>query len=429
MSGSKEHAERENIDGADRDLRPRNALDPDAQDKNHAFVSLIRPGDPATSECPRFPKSGQMINKTTPSPKLRMPFPSTSPPDANQTTIPTTTPPCSHVNGRLAGPNLESTTPTNSSPNGLQGLLSSSRHSQAEPEVLSVTRPCLPSRSSYPRGIRPSLPVTTLGVTRTATQVLERGLSGQNEVIERMERDEEQLDGINEPRSPTTLTTQLSSNLGSFEHELRKTEQASQPVRNLAFRQGRFVPAGEGSDSQHINSPPAPEAKTPPVSFRDSVVFQALDAQQQAWIIDASAGGFCNPNNRQIELITAQRVRIRDFAFESWMKGLTQDVDADVAEFGTAENEPKSMDTVGPPTNLEPEWESSDIPLTAAATENDTKAETEELLREQSFRNIYGSFGFRQRMERQKWEEEHESSSDEDEWSGLILGGRMGYAS
>lgn len=272
------HEESPQISGTGRIVRPTKALDPlgSPMAKNPVFSSLMRPDDPSTPERPRFPNFNQMLNRNTPLSELHMPSPYPSSPDSNQSTTPTSTPPRpppgfgvvvrpgesttptaspsrSVLAGLLGGLGLKSTTPTNTPPSLLQTFLDSNGDSQSQsPEPTTPTRtrlsssdsgahagasrpiaipprPRLPSISSNPRGIHPSPPFPTLGVSRTSTQLRKRGRSGQNEEIERIVKDEDQLDGTSEPRSPTMTATRPTSGFGDFEHDFPDTGIASVP--------------------------------------------------------------------------------------------------------------------------------------------------------------------------------------------------------
>lgn len=550
------------IFGTGRIVRPTNALDPLGSPlaKNPAFSSLMRPDDTSTPERPRFSNFNQILNRNTPLSELRMPSPYPSSPDSNQSTTPTSTPPRpppgsgiavwpgepttptaspsrSVLAGLLGGLDLEPTTPTNTLFSRLHTFLDSSGDSQSQsPEPTTPIKPRLsssdsgvhpgasrpiatpprsrlPSISSNPRGIHPLPPLSTLGVSRTSAQLRKRGRSGDNEEIERIVKNEDQLDGPSEPMSPTMTATRPTSGFGGFERGFRdigralipstlsataavfypsstqtttarrsnldeefkriinaggstfslpsqdetsspgpipnappnSPNDAPQPLQNLVFRKSRFIPAGEshpipplnltpavaqrGESSQPVTPPPNNEPRTPTErpSFRESMFFQLLDTTQQAHVVDASACGFYNLSEREVRLVGRQSVAIRDFAFEALMRGQNEEVEAEMSaddgeSASESQNEADTVEASNAGGDVNPEVESS----TAPATENNGQADAE-LTREQSFRNIYGSFGYKHMMDKKKREEE--SSSSEDEWAGLVLNGRMGYGS
>lgn len=191
----------------------------------------------------------------------------------------------------------------------------------------------------------------------------------------------------------------------------------------------------EAFTEREESSQPAPEPRTPTKrpSFRESTFFQRLDATQQAHVVGASAGGFYNLNDREVRLAVRQGAAIRDFAFEALMRGQNEEVEAEDKREeeggnggdGTNEDQNKAGTTEASNAggDVNPEAESLST-STAATAGND---EEQALTREQSFRKIYGSFGYKSMMDKKKREEE--SSSSEDEWAGLVLNGRMGYGS
>lgn len=362
------------------------------------------------------------------------------------------------------------------------GFSNSSALSGATRPIDIPPRPRLPSLSSNSRGIHPSPPLPTFGVTRTTAHLRKRGRTGENEEIDHFVTDGNQLDGGSEPRSPTLTATRLPSNFGDFEHEFRDTGGASyvaqtprprrpsdlnaeferitntprfqtetpspddstnpppnspddddpQPLSILTFRKGKFIPAGESPATQQrepsffpANQPSTPDDRP---SFRESTFFQLLDAQQQAHLVDSSAGGFYNLTETQMKLVAGQGVAMRDFAFESLMGGQNEQK---IAEEDT--NEAGSMQDAHSCDDILPETEPSHIPAADGPAPDLTQQEEEEeespeLARELSYRDTYGFFAY-ERMMKKKKQQEEDSSSSEDEWGGLVLKGKMGYGS
>lgn len=139
-------------------------------------------------------------------------------------------------------------------------------------------------------------------------------------------------------------------------------------------------------------------------------------------MIDSSASGFHNLTGREMKLIAHDGVKIRDFAAEA------------LAAKQKSETEAASPPYENPEEDVFPASEGPDIAAAASGTltaKNDGQMDdvSPELTREQSYKNIYGSFAYEKMMKKKKWEEREESSSDDDDWNDLIMGGNMGYGS
>ncbi|KAE9966775.1 hypothetical protein EG328_008626 [Venturia inaequalis] len=369
-------------------VRPTNALDPLG---STALSSLMRPDDPSTPERPRFPNFTQLQDRDSPVSALRMPSPYPTSPQSNKSTTPTSTPPrspsafgASVLEGHLERLDLESTTPTNSPPR--------------------------------------------LGAA-----------------TDRVVTNEEQLDGPSEPRSPTMTATRLASNFGSFEHGFRTSPKLKMPTARQLDPSVDFQlitnPATLQDETPSPDETPIPPPNTPVdapqphqtiafgtstpgdrPSFRESHFFQRLDAQQQAHVIESSASGFHNLTGREMKLIAHDGVKIRDFAAEA------------LAAKQKSETEAASPQYENPEEDIFPASEGPDIAAAVGGTltaKNDGQMDdvSPKLTREQSYKNIYGSFAYEKMMKKKKWEEREESSSDDDDWNDLIMGGNMGYGS
>ena len=243
------------------------------------------------------------------------------------------------------------------------------------------------------------------------------------------------LDNIITPQAPSytpspkmTLAYQLKSNSTSPNRPSHSRRSLGIPDRSLPSP----LPAPESPVATTIASPFLLQQRFEKLSFdRPSLsiqkFLQSLNPRERRYVEDASASGEFVLNERRTRMVVEDGVAIRDFAFEAWAR-MTPGAKKAVKNrnMGVEEEElweeNLPMEGKGPKKGVEKQPIAMDAPPPQKVKNSLPREEKSDGMmdkgknltsREQSFKNLYGSYGYRDKLE-EKENEKKESSDDED---------------